>query len=44
MPVWGYEFFDPQDDDRTAHRQASERIDRLVRYLASIQRVDEARE
>jgi mono/diheme cytochrome c family protein len=44
MPVWGYEFFDPQGDDRTAHRQASERIDRLVRYLASIQRVDEARE
>lgn len=44
MPVWGYEFFGQEGDDLSAHRQANERIDRLVQHLASIQRVDEERE
>jgi mono/diheme cytochrome c family protein len=38
MPVWGYEFFGPQDDDRLAHAQATERIDRVVSYLGRLQR------
>ncbi|MEO8019775.1 MAG: cytochrome c [Pseudomonadota bacterium] len=38
MPVWGYEFFGEDSDDRIAHQQATERVDRLVQYLASIQR------
>jgi len=38
MPVWGYEFFGDDADDEVAHRRATERIDRLVAYLRSIQR------
>jgi mono/diheme cytochrome c family protein len=38
MPVWGYEFFGESPDDEAAHQQATEKIDRLVRYLQSIQR------
>jgi len=38
MPVWGYEFFGNDPDDEAAHRQASEKIESLVRYLRSIQR------
>jgi mono/diheme cytochrome c family protein len=38
MPVWGYEFFGPQADDRVAHEQATVRVERLVAYLASLQR------
>lgn len=39
MPVWGYEFFGEDADDAVAHREATEKIDRLVRYLQSIQRI-----
>jgi len=38
MPVWGYEFFGNDPDDEVAHRQATEKIERLVRFLQSIQR------
>lgn len=38
MPVWGYEFFGEDPDDEVAHREATEKIERLVRYLQSIQR------
>jgi mono/diheme cytochrome c family protein len=38
MPVWGYEFFGDDADDEVAHRKASEKIDRVVNYLRSIQR------
>ncbi|HTU67579.1 MAG TPA: cytochrome c [Steroidobacteraceae bacterium] len=38
MPVWGYEFFGDDGDDAAAHGAATERIERLVRYLRSIQR------
>jgi mono/diheme cytochrome c family protein len=37
MPVWGYEFFGPQSDDRLAHQQATERVERLVAYLGTLQ-------
>jgi mono/diheme cytochrome c family protein len=40
MPVWGYEFFGNAADDEQAHRQASEKVDRLVAYLKSIQVAD----
>lgn len=40
MPVWGYEFFGTDVDDEQAHRQASEKVDRLVAYLKSIQVAD----
>jgi len=40
MPVWGYEFFGPQSDDRLAHLQATERVERLVSYLGTLQRTD----
>jgi mono/diheme cytochrome c family protein len=38
MPVWGYEFFGTDVDDEVAHRQATEKVERLVAYLKSIQR------
>ena len=37
MPVWGYEFFGGDGDDETAHKQASDMVERLVAHLASIQ-------
>ena len=40
MPVWGYEFFGDDPDDAVAHDQASEKVDRLVGYLRSLQRAD----
>lgn len=40
MPVWGYEFFGDDADDEVAHRRATEKVDRLVAYLRSIQRAD----
>jgi mono/diheme cytochrome c family protein len=40
MPVWGYEFFGNDADDEVAHRQAEQKVDRLVAYLRSIQRTD----
>ena len=40
MPVWGYEFFGDDADDETAHRRATEKVDRLVAYLRSIQQTD----
>lgn len=43
MPVWGYEFFGDDSDDKAAHAQAERTIDRLVRYLESIQRSEWAR-
>lgn len=39
MPVWGYEFFGDDPDDEAAHRRATDKIDRLVNYLRSLQRV-----
>jgi mono/diheme cytochrome c family protein len=42
MPVWGYEFYSPDQDDETAHRLAAERLDRLTRFLGSIQQTDQA--
>jgi mono/diheme cytochrome c family protein len=39
MPVWGYEFFGDEPDDEAAHRQATRKIERVVAYLRSIQRV-----
>ena len=38
MPVWGYEFFGEDPDDEVAHREATEKIESLVRFLHSIQR------
>ena len=38
MPVWGYEFFGDDPDDEVAHQQATEKIERVVGYLRSIQR------
>ena len=38
MPVWGYEFFGDDPDDEVAHRKATEKIERVVSYLRSIQR------
>lgn len=40
MPVWGYEFFGDDADDEAAHRRATDKVDRLVAYLRSIQRTD----
>jgi mono/diheme cytochrome c family protein len=37
MPLWGYEFFGTEGDDESEHREASQKIDRLVAYLASLQ-------
>jgi mono/diheme cytochrome c family protein len=38
MPIWGYEFFGNDADDESAHRAATQKVDRLVAYLRSIQR------
>jgi mono/diheme cytochrome c family protein len=38
MPIWGYEFFGDNPDDELAHREATEKIEALVRFLESIQR------
>jgi mono/diheme cytochrome c family protein len=38
MPVWGYEFFDPEGDDEQAHGRSTERIEDLVAYLGTLQR------
>jgi hypothetical protein len=38
MPVWGYELFGADEDDETAHRAATEKIERVVRFLHSVQR------
>jgi mono/diheme cytochrome c family protein len=40
MPVWGYEFFGAQPDDRKAHHEAVRKIEDLVEYLGSIQQAD----
>lgn len=40
MPVWGYEFFGTQGDDRKAHDESVQKIEDLVEYLGSIQRAD----
>lgn len=37
MPVWGYEFWVEEGGDITAERNTRKLIDRLVRYLESIQ-------
>lgn len=39
MPVWGYEFFGAEGDDETEHKQASARVDSIVKYLRSIQEI-----
>lgn len=38
MPVWGYEFFGQDPDDRVAHDQAVAQTERLVAYLRALQR------
>ena len=38
MPIWGYEFFGEEPDDELAHREATEKVDFLVRFLESVQR------
>jgi mono/diheme cytochrome c family protein len=40
MPVWGYEFFGDDVDDEVAHRRATDKVDRLVAYLRSIQQAN----
>jgi len=37
MPVWGYEFFGSQPDDAKAHLDATQKVDRLVMYLRTLQ-------
>ena len=37
MPVWGYEFFGSESDDAKAHLNATQKVDRLVMYLRTIQ-------
>ena len=37
MPVWGYEFWIEEGADAPAERDARELIDRLVRYVESLQ-------
>jgi len=37
MPIWGYEFFGVQGNDQSAHRQASDKVDTLVKYLRTLQ-------
>jgi mono/diheme cytochrome c family protein len=44
MPIWGYEFYRPDADDETAHREATERVELLTRFLGSIQDTGEARD
>lgn len=39
MPVWGYEFFGAEADDAAAHRDAIGKVDRLVKYLRTIQQL-----
>jgi mono/diheme cytochrome c family protein len=41
MPIWGYEFFGDSASDEAAHREASAKIDSVVAYLRSVQRVKE---
>lgn len=38
MPVWGYDFYGNDSEDEKAHRQASDRVSRLVGYLETVQR------
>lgn len=38
MPVWGYEFWVEEGADIVAEGTARQMIDRLVRYVASVQR------
>jgi len=37
MPIWGYEFFGAEGDDESEHKQASERVDSVVKYLRELQ-------
>jgi mono/diheme cytochrome c family protein len=37
MPVWGYEFYPPDGDDEAAYLQVTERVERLTRFLGSMQ-------
>ncbi|MBS0421238.1 MAG: cytochrome c [Proteobacteria bacterium] len=37
MPVWGYEFFGSESDDAKAHLDATQKVDRLVMYLRTLQ-------
>ena len=38
MPLWGYELLGTDGDDESQHREATQKIDSLVAYLAPIQR------
>jgi mono/diheme cytochrome c family protein len=44
MPVWGYEFYSPEAEDETAHRQATERVEHLTQFLGSIQQTGQAQD
>lgn len=37
MPVWGFEFYGDSGNDAAARHEADQTIDRLVKYLESIQ-------
>jgi hypothetical protein len=37
MPIWGYEFFDNDADDRRAHDRSVQRVKQLIEYLRSLQ-------
>jgi mono/diheme cytochrome c family protein len=37
MPVWGYEFFGAEGNDQSAHGEASDKVDSLVKYLRTLQ-------
>jgi len=39
MPVWGYEFFGADADDEAAHGEATRKVESVVEFLRSIQRV-----
>lgn len=41
MPIWGYEFFDSEQEDHAAHDAAVDRVMRLVAYLETLQRPGE---
>ncbi len=43
MPVWGYEFWVEEGGDVNAQRAVRDAINKLVEYLRSIQRDDDAR-
>lgn len=37
MPIWGYDFFDGEGDDETAHQRVLDMEHRIVQYVESLQ-------